>query len=360
MFRKFIIRLLKIVLVVALVLVIALAGFLGYFTVTEYYPDGVEPINVPVSHTAALSPDKEIRLMTWNIGYAGLNKDADFFMDGGANVESADKATVNATLNRMAESIEAERPTILLLQEVDTIAKRTHKINEKAFFDKALQTGSVFAHNFKTFVPYPIPDMIGKVESGLYTASEYPLIGAERHQLPVPFKWPVRLFNLKRCLLVSRFALENSDRELVVVNLHLEAYDDTGGREAQTAYLIEFMRDEYAKGNYVVAGGDWNQSFYRKDEMPFLSSSENWEPGYVRDAAIPDDWHLIAGDPAEMIPTCRLLDKPYQPDDPNTVHYIIDGYLCTPNIEILESKVLDRGFADSDHNPVLLTFRMKP
>jgi len=45
----------------------------------------------------------------------------------------------------------------------------------------------------------------------------------------------------------------------VLVNLHLEAYDSGEGKIAQTKLLVEFLEQEYAKGNYVIAGGDFNQ-----------------------------------------------------------------------------------------------------
>lgn len=45
------------------------------------------------------------------------------------------------------------------------------------------------------------------------------------------------------------------------MNLHLEAYDDGEGKEAQTAMLLQILQEEYVKGNYVIAGGDFNQSF---------------------------------------------------------------------------------------------------
>lgn len=47
----------------------------------------------------------------------------------------------------------------------------------------------------------------------------------------------------------------------MLVNLHLEAYDDGEGKIAQTKQLREFIQSEYEKGNYVIAGGDLNQVF---------------------------------------------------------------------------------------------------
>ena len=62
------------------------------------------------------------------------------------------------------------------------------------------------------------------------------------------------LFNLKRCLLIERLPIENSDKELVLINLHLEAYDEGEGKAKQTAIVksreqirIEKLHAESAK-----------------------------------------------------------------------------------------------------------------
>ena len=38
------------------------------------------------------------------------------------------------------------------------------------------------------------------------------------------------------------------------------------GKLAQARQLREFLSQEYEKGNYVVAGGDWNQIFPNADQ----------------------------------------------------------------------------------------------
>lgn len=99
------------------------------------------------------------------------------------------------------------------------------------------------------------------VNSGLLTTTVYDIDSAERISLPCPFNWPVSTANLKRCLLVSYLPISGTSSKLVIVNLHLEAYDDGEGKIAQTKQLREFIQSEYEKGNYVIAGGDFNQIF---------------------------------------------------------------------------------------------------
>lgn len=131
------------------------------------------------------------------------------------------------------------------------------------------------------YVPIPWPP-IGRVNSGLFTTTRYEIASAERIALPCPFSWPVSTANLKRCLLVSYLPIEGSDKQLVLVNLHLEAYDDGEGKIAQTKQLREFIQSEYEKGNYVIAGGDFNQVFPGSLDVYPNTHPENWEPASSR------------------------------------------------------------------------------
>ena len=65
------------------------------------------------------------------------------------------------------------------------------------------------------YVPFPLPT-IGKVQSGLLTLSSFGALKAERIALTGTYTWPVRVAQLKRCLLVERVPLEGSDKELVL------------------------------------------------------------------------------------------------------------------------------------------------
>ena len=66
--------------------------------------------------------------------------------------------------------------------------------------------------------------------------SGYPVDLAVRRQLSLSYKWPVRMANLKRRLLVEYIPLTDSDKKLIVVNLHLEAYAPLKAKRAQMKY----------------------------------------------------------------------------------------------------------------------------
>ena len=197
---------------------------------------------------------------------------------------------------------------------------------------------------------------IGRVNSGLLTTTVYDIDSAERISLPCPFNWPVSTANLKRCLLVSYLPISGTNSKLVIVNLHLEAYDDGEGKIAQTKQLREFIQSEYEKGNYVIAGGDFNQIFPNGLDKYPNTHKDLWEPGTISEDIMPEGWTLAYD---LETPSCRLLNQPYDPSDTeNTQHYVIDGFILSPNVELVAVNTLDEGFTYSDHNPVKLQVKL--
>jgi len=343
--------------IVLLLIILAGTGIL-WLSSKEYKPADRE--SVVVSPSLSLKPARfqPIELIIWNIGYASLGANEDFFMDGGKGVRPGQAGIVEENVRAIQAFFASVTPDIIFLQEIDVNSKRSYGINQVEYFSKAWKGSSAFALNFKCpFVPVPFFDFIGKVESGILTLNSFGTSSAERISLPSPFSWPERIAQLKRCLLVQRIPIRENSSELVLVNLHLEAYDSGGaGRIAQTRVLAEFLKAEYGKGNYCVAGGDFNQVFPAfKDVFP-IQQNEFFTPGIVDDSLFGEGW-IFAADPSS--PSCRSLDKPYDGNRENFQFYIIDGFILSPNVELISVKTQDLDFKNSDHNPVKLTFSLK-
>ncbi len=348
----------KIVLIVLGAVLLLAAGLILWLSVCEFKPADVTDVKVESnSQVGEFSPflDQELTVISWNIGYAGLGKDSDFFMDGGENVSSADQDTVTASLLGIYKQLYTgdNQAGIYMLQEVDKNSARTYSMDES---DCLGIYNSTYALNYSCpFVPYPLPP-IGRVNSGLLTTTMYDIDSSERISLPCPFDWPVSTANLKRCLLVSYLPIEGSSSKLVIVNLHLEAYDDGEGKIAQTKQLREFIQSEYEKGNYVIAGGDFNQVFPGGIEKYPNEHPELWEPGIITEDIMPEGWSLAYD---LETPSCRLLNQPYDPEDiENTQYYVIDGFIISPNVELISVETLDAGFEFADHNPVQLKVKL--
>lgn len=336
------------------VALLAVGILLIYLTATEYKPQSRQAAEAIKVEAGELS-DTDLTIYSWNIGYAGLGKDSDFFMDGGEMVDPPDQETVTENLTAIGSFMLSNPADAWLLQEVDRNSARTDYVDQLETLAGAYPGSRAFAYNYKcAFVPIPLPP-IGQVESGIATFTNLQMKeNAERIALPCPFSWPSRVANLKRCLLVTRLAVEGTDKEVVLVNLHLEAYDDGEGKAEQTALLLEILQEEYEKGNYVIAGGDFNQTFPDGLEAYPIADSQLWQPGTLEAESLPEGWQY-AYDTDHA--TCRLLNKPY---DESCQQYVIDGFIVSPNLRVEEVETVDLNFEHSDHNPVKLSVTLLP
>ena len=325
-----------------------------FFTITEFKPKEREKVNVSGEGFFTLNPGDSFQVMSWNIGYGALGDNADFFMDHGDMVQTASRDRINKNLNSIRNKIQDTKPQILFLQEVDISSKRARHVNELSSFRNHLNNySSAFATNFKvTYLPYPLFDTIGHVHSGIATFSKYTIGDAERIQLPSSFIWPVSTVNLKRCLLITRLPIKDSDKELVLINLHLEAYDSGKGKELQTEKLLEILKEEKEKGNYVIAGGDFNQSFDSVDLSKYPLNEKLWTPGTIKVKDFGEGWQTFMD---SETPSCRSLDQPYKDADKDHFqYYVIDGFIVSDNIKVDSFHTENLDFVASDHNPVLM------
>lgn len=350
--------------VLILILLVIVVGFLGYLKITEYNPKKIE--NLKVENKEKETKDdknnnyelnKEYKLLSWNVGFFGMDKNIDFFMDGGKMVFPISQKQVEENISKAIEEIKKENPDIINLQEVDKYSKRTGFMDQVKILNEKFKQNSIFAYNMKVkFVPYPIPPL-GQMETGIYSSSKKEILNPERHQLPIAFKYPVRLSNFKRAFTVSYSNINGSDKKLVLLNAHLDAYDDekSGFKKKQTEEILNFMKKEREKGNYVILSADFNQNLktLNKDEMEKIPSNL-WRASNFDTELLSDKFKLLH--PNEN--TARLNNKPYKKGSENTYYYIIDGFVVSDNIKVNEIKVNDLDFQNSDHNPVVLKFEL--
>ena len=347
---------LQILLCLVVVLLLFVGGFLAFLSVKEYKPAPVEAVQpMHTKHVSTLQKT-ELSVLSFNVGYCALGDNADFFMDGGKEVSATTEERMLENVQNITKLVQRIQPDVALLQEVDEDAKRSYGLNQVTALQEGTDLSGAFALNYACpYVPYPVPP-IGRVYAGLLTLTPYQMSDAERVALPCPFAWPIRTANLKRCLLVSHLPIENSDKELVLVNLHLEAYDDGEGKAAQTKMLFDILEKEYQKGNYVIAGGDFNQTFSGCLEAYPMCQESYWKPGVLENEVLPEGWQFVYD---LRVPSCRLLNQPYDKNDEMQQHYILDGFIVSPNVTVQSVETLDYGFEFSDHNPVYAKLKLE-
>jgi endonuclease/exonuclease/phosphatase family metal-dependent hydrolase len=340
---------------VSLIILLSL-GFVVFLTVTEFSPVSKSKVEVG-GNAPSIDPERrEFSLLTWNVGYAGLGKELDFFYDGGKKTRPG-KSQCLDYFNGIKKVVKSyDTVDFMLIQEVDVNSKRSWKQNEYDSLCSQLPGYCHgFAYNYKSrFIPVPLMAPMGHVNAGLVTFSAFRPDDAVVQYFESDFPWPTRLAMLKRCYILFRFRL-NDGKDLVIINLHNSAYDSTGLlRERELSILDSVLQYEYSRGNYVIAGGDWNSNprgfhpnTFRQGDLSVLI-----EP------PIPDTfasgWNFVFD---SLVPSNRFTDMPYQKGLTRTT--IIDFFVVSPNIEIKYIATQHGGFEYSDHEPVILSVKLK-
>ena len=348
-------------LTVLAILLLLTAAFFLFVTIAEYRPKAVEKADINVNaKKTILQTDEVLKVLNWNIGYCGLDAQNDFFYDGGKNVTARSKEAVLDNLEKVKALLKKEDCGFNLLQEIDVKSRRSFYVNQKkALSNFFADYDSVFAANYDAvIVPAPVLNPLGRVKSGVFTLSKYGIQKAERLQLPGTFSWPLKTVNLKRCLLVSEIKTDVPDKNLYIINLHLSAYDADGVlRKQEMEFLQNLALKLYNEGHWVIAGGDWNSLFPGVEKnrfIPYTTSDEFLEwIEYLPADFIGKEWKWGFD---SSTPTVRLLEKPYVKGENYTT--IIDGFICSPNIEIIGVKTGNLNFEVSDHHPIIAEFTL--
>lgn len=346
-------KILKIVLLLAVLFGLYVGFWLVYGTLNDWQPeDIIEVVPNSLPKRIADGHDSVFTFVTWNIGFAGLGAETSFFFDGGETV-TADEPIVRKNFRGILDFLDTQQKTdFILLQEVDTSAKRSHDIQMVNAMDSVLsEHGTLFTSNFNVdYVPVPFTSPFGHCYSGLVTSSAFSNYFPERRAFSTEYDWPRRIFYLDRCFLKTQVPLQNGN-DLIVINLHLSAYDRTGEMVSQQiSELLDYAKDEYRKGNYVVIGGDWNQCppTYEPKDL-----SLNYVEIMLTNEDIPEGWQWVA-DPTT--PSNRKNEKPYKRGETYTT--VIDHFLISPNLSVEDIHGIDLDFQYSDHQPVFMQVRL--
>lgn len=346
-------KIIKALLIALLVLLAGFASLIVYAMISDYKPDE-KTIVFSSENPDRLNDTSELSFLTWNIGYCALDREMDFFYDGGTKVFTPEETYIKNLASVKDFLKDNDTVDFIFIQEIDVRSKRSYRYNQYDTIS-GLLTGyhPFFGKNYDVFfVPVPPSSPMGKVHSGIAVFSKMQPSSSIRYSFPGRYGFPKQLFMLDRCFLVNRYPLENG-KEIVVINTHNEAFDPGEIRRTQMSYLKEFMLNEYEKGNYIIAGGDWNQS--PPDFKPeFSGNLLNTDQMMMEAGYLPDDWNWVYDN---TYPSNRSVTEAYNPSETTTT--VIDFFLLSPNVSEVRVDCIHLGFENSDHNPVRMKIRLK-
>ena len=348
--------------VIILILLVIVAGYVGYVFFSYHRLPKETALEVKKESQASFATNQEYQIMSYNIGYGAYPADYSFFMDGGEYSRAYDQESVAKNMAGVLETTKSIDPDIALFQEVDEDGDRSFHVNEvKQLQDQATLPGysSVYAQNYDSaYLFYPVTKPIGKAKSGLVTNVKGEISQSTRYSLPIDTDFN-KFFDLDRAISVSEIPV-GEDQTLTLINLHLSAFTKNRAvRKAQLDLLFDQMTTAYEAGHYVIVGGDYNHDMLGNSPEVFGTQTEpfNWTHPFP-ESDLPAHFQVAKGDLAKAkIPSVRRNNEAYVAGE--SFVSIVDGFLVSDNVTVNEVDVVDKGFANSDHNPITMRFTLQ-
>lgn len=269
----------KIVLAVVLALLVVVLGYVAYVFI-DYHRIGNQELTVERNAAATVEAGKEYGILSYNIGFGAYEDDYSFFMDGGTESRAWSEERLTANIERIGAFLQQQDADLYLLQEVDRDSTRSYHVDEAAMLTAQLPgLGHIWAQNYDSpYLFYPLDQPHGKSVSGLLTLSSFGITEARRVELPIE-AGVMKLVDLDRCYSVHRIPAADG-RELVLYNVHLSAYTSDGTIAVEQLELLRTdMQAEYEKGNWCIAGGDFNKDLLGQSEEIFGGSARGLHLG---------------------------------------------------------------------------------
>ena len=281
----------------------------------------------------------EFSVVTYNIGYlSGLTNNQAVRPE--ASLYEANLATAIAALAPL-------NPDIVALQEIDLDSRRSDHVNQvTALGDALAYPQRAIAINWdKRYVPFPYwPPAVhfGQMLSGQAILSRWPIVEHERMVLKKVADKPFYYNALYLDRLAQVAQIEMNGQPVVVINLHLEAFDRPT-RQVQTDFVLALAED-YAVEYPVILLGDFNSALNRDAEgtprsIQTVLDSSVFQPS---------------------VPAPQFSDAAQATFPADEPEFKLDCVFYTPaSLELLEAEVVTAAGQASDHLPLLMRWRFK-
>lgn len=345
-----------------------------YLQLTYYRIDdnvSLEITNGKDVNDESLLVGNDYTVMTYNIGFGAYDREYSFFMDKailaddnrlikGKYGRAVSKEHIITNTDNAAKVMYDNRADFYLIQEVDRNSTRSYKVNQSELIFDILGRDS-FSSNYavnyhSAYLALPLHDMHGKANAGLLTISNKKIEAAVRRSYPVSKNFVSKFFDLDRCFSVNKIPVDNG-KYLLLVNHHMSAYDKGGKiRKLQLDMLNEFLENEIKNGNYIIVGGDFNHDYCNSAALHKGNKQVPSWLAVMSDDDLTDGYRFIIPENIDETGSCRGAESPY--DEKNTYQSTIDGFIVSDNIDAV-SHIVDTKYLASDHNPVMLEFKLK-
>lgn len=293
--------------------------------------------------------DDTLDILIWNVGYGGLGAGSDFIADGGEHLFPPSRRAVRDNVAGIESFLIGQNDAdVVLIQEIARAGPVNYWIDVRARVEHALRDrDNTFFSDFKTrLIPPPLRLVHGQALYSALAVQDADIVALPAEDggfLGVRRRYASPLIRL------------GGDQNWTIVSVHLAAFDeDASVRTRQLRELMAWAQAEYESGRRVVIGGDWN---FQLAETDFAHTTDErflfWLFPFPQDA-LPEGWR-IAADAA--IPSVRTNHQAYVPGE----NYVttIDGFVVSPNVEVVDVHGFDLGFAHTDHQPVRLRVRAR-
>lgn len=305
--------------------------------------------DAPVIETGAGRPvvaTSTLTVVVWNIAWA--------YGPGSEGTGSAqDEAHFASNLDRMGHFLAEQKADIVLLQEVDFGATRSHFMDQAERLAQAAQLGYVapavsWVANWVPFPYWPPRDHFGRMRSGGAVLSRFPIELNEVTLLDKPQSNPFwyNLFYLFRYVQETKIRVLGAPFR--VYNAHLEAFD-LENRKAQARAFSRIVED--GPDDLVIVGGDFNtvppESPRRADfeDEPETDFSEDDTLAVLRSTGRLRDVfaELFEDEPSSFFT--------FPAADPNRK---LDHLLVSPEFRVVSARVARSPGTVSDHLPLVV------
>ncbi len=295
-----------------------------------------------------------LTVVTWNIAWAyGWGSE-------GTGTRKKSQAEIEDSLQAMGRWLRAVGADVVLLQEVDTGARRSHGIDQGEVLSRAAglayyAPAESWSVNYLPFPYWPPSRHFGRLRSGGAVLSRFPITEASVELLSKPAAQPriYRLFYLFRYVIRCRIALGGGE-SVRVYNVHLET-PDGAARALQAARVADILRAD--TGGAVIFGGDVNSP---PPEARVRAGYPDEPATDHRDDAAAALFRSLPGLVDTVSPEAYLRDEPawftFPSHAPNRK---LDYLFASADLTVDEVRVGREAGTSSDHLPLVARLRLR-